>query len=258
MEVIRSEGNKIVKEIKRLLTAHGSKKERKVLVEGERFVKDALSCDANVEQIVISEDFELSFDIGDISLSVLGNKLFCELTDTKNPQGIVAIATLPEYSLNDVLTDNTSILILDSIQDPGNLGTIIRTAEAGGFDGVLLSKGTVSVYNSKVLRSTMGSIFRLPIIQSENLIEDINLLKNDNVRVCAADAGEASENIFEMKVEGSIAVVIGNEANGVSGEILELADKSISIPMVGKTESLNASVAAGIIIYEISKMKGLI
>lgn len=130
------------------------------------------------------------------------------------------------------------------------MGTIIRTADAAGMTGVIVSKGCVDVYNPKVLRSTMGSIFHIPICQSQDIFETMDRMKKRGIKICAAHL-EGSCDYFDLEYKNNIAIVIGNEANGISEEVKNFADILVRIPMPGRAESLNASVAAGILMYEI-------
>lgn len=143
----------------------------------------------------------------------------------------------------------TNIVILDSIQDPGNMGTIIRTADAAGFRGIIISKGCVDPYNPKVLRTTMGSIFHIPLHLCDNLKKTLTEIKASNIRIYATHL-KGSKNYYETDMTGNVAIIIGNEANGISNESQLMADELIRIPMPGKAESLNASVAAGLLMYE--------
>jgi TrmH family RNA methyltransferase len=139
-------------------------------------------------------------------------------------------------------------LILDNIQDPGNMGTILRTADSINLKQIIVRKGTADCFNPKVVRSTMGAIFRVKVLEFENLEKVIKDLKRKNIKVYATDLA-TDKSVYDVEYKKS-AIVIGNEANGVSKEVLELADQKIKIPMLGKTESLNAAVATGIILYE--------
>ena len=153
------------------------------------------------------------------------------------------------YEIDEILGSTNYLLIMDSIQDPGNLGTMIRTADAAGFTGMIISKGCVDVYNPKVLRSTMGSIFRMPLCFTDKLENVLENIKLKGIRVYASHLS-AKESCYEINMTNNIAIIIGNEANGISNEILPYADKLIKIPMYGRTESLNASIAAGILMFE--------
>ncbi|MBQ7584428.1 MAG: RNA methyltransferase [Lachnospiraceae bacterium] len=171
---------------------------------------------------------------------------FVKLADTKHPQGVLAVVRQRKYEIRDIAGGELYI-ILDTIQDPGNLGTIIRTAEAAGAAAVIMNKGCADIYSPKVVRSTMGSIFRIPFIYAEDLSEPIREIKKAEVTVYAADVSGVS--ISEEKPEKRRAFIIGNEGNGISEEVLKLADRIVSIPMAGKVESLNAAVSAAILMF---------
>lgn len=145
------------------------------------------------------------------------------------------------------------IVILDDVQDPGNLGTILRTIDSIGLNQVIVSKGTADSFNPKVVRSTMGAIFRINIIESENLIETIKSIKKHHFKLLVTSL-QTENSIYDIKFDKKI-IVIGNEANGISKEIQDMADEKAKIPMLGKTESLNASVATGIVLYEYVRQK---
>jgi TrmH family RNA methyltransferase len=196
-------------------------------------------------------------------ICAIPERLFREISDTETPQGILAVVKMNNYSLKDIISNSLihgivknkgNIVVLDGIQDPGNMGTIIRTADAAGFSGIIVSKGCVDPYNPKVLRSTMGSIFHIPTYSCTNLIETLVEIKNNDIRVYAAHL-EGSRNYYNVDMTGNVAIVIGNEANGISSEAASMADEFIKIPMPGRVESLNASVAAGILMYEPLRQK---
>ena len=182
----------------------------------------------------------------------VSSKVFGLLTDVVNPQGMLAV--IEKQSSEDKINYNDDIIIvLDGIQDPGNLGTILRTVDSAGLSQIILSKTSVDAYNPKVVRSTMGAIFRVKIIEAENLVETLKNIKKHKFKVVATSLA-GSESIYKKDYDKKV-IVIGNEAKGVSKEILNVSDAKIKIPMLGKTESLNASVATGIIIYEYVRRK---
>ena len=180
------------------------------------------------------------------------NKVFDSITEVINPQGILAII---EKQSKEIQIDDKQdiILALDDIQDPGNLGTILRTADSIGLTQILVSKGTADCYNPKVVRSTMGAIFRVKIIECEDLVKTLKEIKKHKFEIVVSSL-QTDNSIYDIKYHKKV-IVIGNEANGVKKEIQDLADKKIKIPMLGKTESLNASVATGIILYEYVRQK---
>lgn len=263
MECITSSQNPYIKEIKCLKERKHRENKNKFFIEGIRFVEEALCEDGMIDEIFISDQLtgnkggkEILDKVYERNYKplVVSDKLFKEISDTRTPQGILATIKAKQYSMDDIITDDNFLIILESIQDPGNLGTIIRTADAVGATGIILSKGCVDLYNPKVLRSTMGSIFHIPFYQSTDLVETLRWLKQKAVKVFAAHL-KGSSNCFEVDMRGNVAVVIGNEAKGISDEAAKNADVLVKIPMNGRAESLNASVAAGILMYEVSRQR---
>ena len=175
-------------------------------------------------------------------------KVFSVITDVTNPQGILAVIG-KNTDINEIDYNQNLFLVLDNIQDPGNMGTILRTADSINLKQIIVSKGTADCYNPKVVRSTMGAIFRVKVIECEDLKKVVKEMKKRKIKVYATDL-QTDKSIYDVDYKKS-AIVIGNEANGVSKELLEIADEKIRIPMIGKTESLNAAVATGIILYEV-------
>lgn len=185
-----------------------------------------------------------------ISVEAVSGDVFSKICDTETPQGIVFVGRMPEASLEDLLGGN--ILILENIQDPGNLGTMIRTAEGAGMAGIIMTKGTVDIFNPKTVRSTMGSLFRVPFVYVDDICVTINKLKSAGITVYAAHL-KGTQFFDEIDYTGKSAVMIGNEGNGLSEETAAMADVYVKIPMQGKLESLNAAVAAALLMYEIRK-----
>ncbi len=201
---------------------------------------------------------------------IMTDRVFAHVSGTVNSQGIMGVFRMPEYRMEDyIIKDDplaaadkpesrkSRILLLDRIQDPGNLGTILRTAEAAGFDLIILNSGCVDIYNPKVVRSTMGAIYRMPFVYAGDLSETIGLLKENGYRVSGAYL-ESSVEYTAAVYPSKTGIVIGNEANGISREVIEACDERIRIPMCGKTESLNAAVAASLIMYEILRKDRLV
>ncbi len=194
-----------------------------------------------------------------ILVEQLTEEVFNKAADTQTPQGILFVMKQFSWSLPAILENARSreqaggraplFLVLEDIQDPGNLGTMLRTAEGAGVDGVIVSKGTVDVYNPKTIRSTMGSLYRIPLIYSEDLTTEIALLKKANITVYAAHL-KGSVFFDEIAYQGGSAFLIGNESNGLSNQITAQADCLVKIPMEGSLESLNAAVAAALLAYQ--------
>ena len=180
------------------------------------------------------------------------------MSETITPQGVLAVVGMPCYRLLDEdyldkiysKTGKIKLLILEDTSDPGNLGTIMRTAEAAGVTGVIMTKGTVDIFNPKVVRSTMGSIFRLPFAYVEDLKEVIKELKKEGISFYATHL-KGEKSYKAIKYSDRSAILIGNEARGLSDEVADLADTYVLIPMQGRVESLNAAVAAALMMYEV-------
>lgn len=168
------------------------------------------------------------------------------------PQGILAIISMNNKN-NEIDYSQDIIVALDDIQDPGNLGTILRTVDSVGLNQILVSKGTADCYNPKVVRSTMGAIFRIKIIECENLEQTLKETQKNNFKIVVSSL-QTKNSLYDINFDKKV-IIIGNEANGVEPQIQKIADEKIKIPMLGKTESLNASVATGVILYEYVRQK---
>lgn len=214
-------------------------------IEGFHLIEEAYKSNWEIVEIIVQEGTEYPSWCGDSSVTFVGRNVFQYISRTKTPQGIAAIVKIKE---NEV-TDATAVLIIDSIQDPGNLGTIIRTADAVGFDCVMLGEETVDLYNDKVIRATQGSLFHLPVLQV-NIMNEITKLKEDGFTVWAAALANAVS--YETVDTGDkTALIVGNEGSGIKDDLVQLVDSIVKIPIYGKAESLNVSVAAGILMYYI-------
>ncbi|HJV44406.1 MAG TPA: RNA methyltransferase [Bacillota bacterium] len=256
METIQSVQNPRVKNWVRLLSKKGRMKDGLYIIEGEHLVEEALKAKMNIDCLIIQVGQEHKLhhlEIGATQIYYVTDAVMRKLTETQTPQGICAIVQIERPSIEDIVTDKSFILILDALQDPGNLGTIIRTADAVGVDAIILGRGTVDLYNPKVIRSTMGSIFHIPIVE-EDLECLLPQLKEMGFKRIAASL-EGSVAYDQPIYDGPIAIVIGNEANGVSGQVLDQCEARIKIPIYGKSESLNAAIAAGIILYEVIRQR---
>ena len=251
MIVIESKDNTLFKYTKKLKERKHRTKENKYIIEGFRLVQEAFKAKCNIEYIIVNEGGKVKLEeylsqyINNIKIYEMRNELFSQLTSTENTQGIIAVA-----SINNLISDINGdfYLLCDKVQDPGNLGTIIRTAHAAGVNAIILTKGTVDIYNDKTIRSTMGSIFYIPIIY-DNDLNLLKKLKSEGFDLVATSL-EESKNFFEEDLSGKVILSVGNEGNGISEEIFELADKKVKIPMPGGAESLNVGVATSIILFE--------
>lgn len=220
------------------------------IVEGERSVKEALASSYEIEKIIMTESFYDAHgeSFGDSLSIVTTEKIFSTISDTKTPQGILAIVKTPD---SKTLSGNRYIYC-DCVQDPGNAGTIIRSADAFGFDGVIFSEGSVDVFSPKVIRASMGSVFHIAVME-QTPFEFLQTAKSEQYFITASALYGESVHIEKMKKKEKQIFVVGNEGNGVSEEILNLADEIVHIPMCGMAESLNVGVAASILMYEVSK-----
>ena len=254
MQTITSKDNTLIKHICKLKEKKYRSRYCEYIIEGVKLIREAIDENVNIKSIVVCEEQlnselmqkYLKEELKKLDYTLVPENIFKLISDVENPQGILAVV---EKEKNDKIDlSKNFILALDDIQDPGNLGTIIRTADSSNLTQILVSKGTVDSFSPKVIRSTMGAIFRVKVIECENLKETLKNLKQEKYKIVVTSL-DAEKMVYDMDFQRSV-VVIGNEANGVSKEILDLADEKTIIPMIGKTESLNASVATGIILYE--------
>ncbi len=242
--------NDKIKYIKKLGKRSFREKNGEFIIEGKRSVLDAIENGAEISYVICREDTEAAFN-PDIKVFATDRKTFSEITDTESPQDMLAVAKTKCASLSEVFEKAPSLIIyLDRVQDPGNLGTIIRTADARGDAAVVLSEGCVDLFNSKVIRSTMSSVFNLPIVKDAVTEEAFPLFKAKGYKTVCGALSHKSVDLYEADLSGKCVIVVGNEGNGASDYILENADTLCIIPMNGKAESLNAGISAGIMMYE--------
>ena len=260
MQTITSKDNELIKHIRKLKDKKYRDESNEYVVEGVKLVEEAVKENAKIKQIIVCEDTTRTYEIPThIMLEIakyecisVSDKIFNIITQVANPQGIMAII---EKNAQNAKIDYTQdiIVVLDDVQDPGNLGTILRTVDSVGLNQILVSKGTADCYNPKVVRSTMGAIFRIKIIEVENLAQAIKEMRKHHFKLMVTSL-QTKNSIYDIDFYKKI-IVIGNEANGVSKEIQDMADEKAKIPMLGRTESLNASVAAGVVMYEYVRQK---
>lgn len=262
--MITSTSNAKVKNLVNLKKKRKARDEEKVfLVEGIRmFVetpKDKLL------EVYVSESFykkekktvEQVMQGSRAKLEVFSDTVFAYVSDTKTPQGVLCVVRQMNYSLKDIMKAKETapqLLVLDNLQDPGNLGTILRTAEGAGVTGIVMSKETVDIYNPKVIRSTMGSVYRMPFYYAPDLLEAVTELKHNGIQTFAAHL-DGKNAYDEENYSVPCAFFIGNEGNGLRDEIAEAADKYIRIPMCGEVESLNAAIAASVLMFEVARQR---
>jgi TrmH family RNA methyltransferase len=229
------------------------RKEQRFVVEGPHLVEEAGEL---IDFIVYAENLPIVARLKEkVDCLKVSKEQFEELSEVETPQWVLAVVQEKKYELKDALKGaNPLVVFCVEVQDPGNLGTVIRTADAVGATGIILSKGTVDLYNGKVIRSTMGSLFHLPIVQVDEVSETIEYLKGRKVRVVAT-AMSAEKDYFSAEYKGPSAILVGNEGAGLPGEIVKLADDSVKIPMPGKAESLNVGISTAVVLYEAMRQR---
>lgn len=256
--MITSTSNPQVKRLIQLQKKSKARNEENVfVVEGIRMFSEVP--EKRVEKVYVSESLynkkkgELNLDR--FSYEILSDKVFSHVSDTQTPQGILSVIKQENYDVKDFLfVENAHFLVLDNLQDPGNLGTIVRTAEAAGVTAVFMSKDCVDIYNPKTIRSTMGSVYRVPFIYIEDILELLDILKKNGVRIYAAHL-EGKNSYDKEDYTAGTAILIGNEGNGLRETVAKKADIWVQIPMMGKVESLNAAVAAAVFMFEVSRQR---
>ncbi|MDL4840631.1 TrmH family RNA methyltransferase [Aquibacillus rhizosphaerae] len=244
--MITSVQNNKVKQWNKLKLRKERKKSNAFLIEGYHLVQEACKSNWEVQEIVIQEGIELPEWITVSNITIVSDHVFNAISTTKTPQGIAAVVEMKQAEWGDF----SKLLLIDTVQDPGNLGTIVRTADAARFDGVILGDGTVDLYNEKVIRATQGSLFHLPIFE-RNLKATVEDLKHKDFSIWASTL-EGAETYHTMEVPKKIALIVGNEGSGIDEALIDQANNKVHIPIYGKAESLNVSVATGILIYYIA------
>ena len=258
--MITSTSNSQIKNIIALQTkARARNKQNTFVIEGIRMFSEVP--ENRIVKIYYTEDFynecnlELKEKISSNDSEAVSEEVFKKISDTVTPQGILTVVQKEEKKLEKICSDleresdeNHLFMILEDIQDPGNLGTIVRTSEAAGVTAVIMSKGTVDIYNPKVVRSTMGTIFRVPFVYVEDLKSAVELLKKNHVDIYAAHL--KGNDFYQEDLRKNVAFLIGNEGNGLTDEISQTANRLIKIPMQGQVESLNAACESTILMYE--------
>lgn len=241
--LLTSTQNRRVKQWKSLQRKKGRMQTGKFWIEGFHLVEEAINSEWMIDEIIVRADVQLPYEYARFPVTTVNDRVFNALSQTKTPQGIGAVVHM--RSSHDVA--GRFVSLIDRVQDPGNLGTMIRTADAAGFDAVVLSDDSVDMYNDKVIRATQGALFHLPVVQ-DDLTPYLKHLKQSGFTVWAAALQNA--NIYsDVPRSDKIALIVGNEASGIHPDRLEQADAIVKIPIHGKVESLNVSVAAGILMY---------
>lgn len=257
--MITSSANGKVKQVMNLIKKAKARNESGLFVaEGLRIFKEIPR--EQIDSIFVSESFlkeeERKHLVGGMKYEVLTDEVFQVMSDTKTPQGILALVKQHAYTPEDLtrVPGPAFLMILENIQDPGNLGTIIRAGEGAGITGVLMNSTTADIYNPKVIRSTMGSVFRVPFAYTNDLTASILQLKKQGIKLYAAHL-DGRNNYEKEDYTVDTGFLIGNEANGLSEDTARLADAYIKIPMMGRVESLNAAVAASVLMFETARQR---
>lgn len=249
--MITSTANAQIKNLIQLQKKGKARREQDVfLAEGIKMVEEVPP--DHLEKLYVSESFfnKKEYNLEGKPYEIVSEQVFAHISDTKTPQGILAVVKQFHYEREELLNkENSLFLVLEDIQDPGNLGTIVRTAEGAGVDGIFMSRDTVDIYNPKVIRSTMGSIYRMKYVTISDMDGLMSQLKANQVQTYAAHLKE-SKDYTAYPYQGKTAFLIGNEGNGLSNHLCNQADWYIRIPMEGKVESLNAAIAATLLVYE--------
>lgn len=258
--MISSEANGQIKEIVKLQkNARWRRKAGLFVVEGGKMVREAAFY-GKLQNIYLSEEAvqesrEILEGLEEYPCETVSAPVFRAITDTVTPQGILGLVKMPSYSWEEMRGEEKEcFLLLDDLRDPGNLGTIMRTAEGAGMSGVILSKESVDLFNPKVVRATMGAIFRMPFCYVENLADAIGTLKKQGIPVYGTMM-QGSSLYDQVDYTGGAGIVIGNEARGISPGVEQCLSAKVRIPMGGKLESLNAAVAAAVLMYEVARQK---
>jgi len=247
-KIIESGDNKKYKLAKKLKQKKYRDRFGLYLIEGINLLEEAKKVNAPIEVIFICEGMnDFPFEKKRFFLS---EKLFKDLSDTENSQGVIAVLRKNKLDLSDLaLSNKDNLLILDCLQDPGNIGTIIRTAVATDYKAIITLKGTGDIYSPKTVRATAGLINRIPIIEIENELDLVKIINEKGIKLVTTSP-RAIEPYYKTQLINGIALIVGNEGNGIRESLMDKADISVNIPMNNNVESLNAAVAASIIMYE--------
>ncbi|MFI3200782.1 MAG: RNA methyltransferase [Eubacteriales bacterium] len=258
MNVITSANNPRIKEVVQLIRKGKVREEKKLFViEGIKLFLEAPK--ERIQAVFFSETFYTTYKKKEVldqySFDVVTDEVFVKMTDTIHPQGVLCVMKQFTYTLEELWEgENPFLLVVENMQDPGNLGTLLRTGEAAGVDGIILSKGSVDVYNPKVVRSSMGSIYRTRYCYAESIVSVINKMRDMNIAIYAAHL-DGKTYFTDTDFTKATAFLVGNESKGLEQKTAELATKQVKIPMCGEVESLNVAMAAGLLMYEAKRQR---
>ena len=253
MKRIESTQNALVKHWKKLVTLRKEReKNGEFIIEGFHLVEEALKHKDQIVQIIVRDgvDLPLLWPLDDVEMIEVNEAVAKEISETEKSQGVFAHCKVKEYEIEEQETWK-KVLLVDAVQDPGNIGTMIRTADAAGLDAVVLGKGCADAFNPKVMRSAQGSHFHIPVVRGE--LEDwMEDLQDTGVQVYGTALEEAIS-FREIQPADAFALIVGNEGSGISPQLLAKTDQNVMIPLLGGAESLNVAVAAGILMYAFVK-----
>ncbi len=254
-DVITSRTNPRVKQLRAAFKAQARLSAGLVAIEGDNLVKEALRSGIALETVFVSDDRSLpSFLPSHVEVLQLSGEVFASVVETRSPQGLAALIVPRVHPLEAVIAGTALVLVAAGLQDPGNLGTLIRSAEAFGATGVLTTEGTVSPWNGKALRASAGSVFRVPVVSATHA--DLLMMKKRGVSIIAAiPEGSRSVALQNASLSGPLAILIGNEGSGLGDDLLRLADLRVTISCPGSVESLNAAVAGSLFLYEAARQR---
>lgn len=248
--IITSRENKVFKTAKLLKTQKGRCEKGMFMIEGLRSVKDALSKGVKPQCLIINDGTSLEFNT-DCSVYTFAPRLFNEIADTVSPQGVIALCHMAKNTLDNISSlDKNCVVMCEALQDPGNIGTIIRTAHAADCGGVVLTKGCCDLYNPKIVRATMSAMFSIPVVQGEESKYVIEYFRGSGYKIVAGALTCGAVDFYEADLSGKTLIIVGNEGNGVAQSTLTLCDSVVKIPMRSDAESLNAAVAGSVMMYE--------
>lgn len=255
--MISSTSNARIKNIVHLKKSAKARKEKNCfLVEGPRMFFEVPR--ERLQEVYLTPEFEERHreKLAGYRYEIISDNVCRHLSDTTTPQGVIALVEQQEITLGDLLKKEKDpcFFLLENLQDPGNLGTIIRTGEAAGVTGIIMNRETVDPYNPKVIRSTMGAIFRVPFVIVDDFEETLSKFKQENISTYAAHL--SGKTFYQYDYKKGCAFFIGNEGNGLSDALTDRADYKIKIPMKGQVESLNAAIASTILMYETMRQRG--
>ncbi|WP_461200132.1 TrmH family RNA methyltransferase [Anoxybacillus sp. TBDG-1] len=249
MKRIESPKNERVKQWKKLLTKKERDKTGLFLIEGFHLVEEAIKSGVYIEELIIAEHATIpaSWNVAHIPMTIVTNDVMKVISDTETPQGIAAVCKQLHWNIDDIQT----ALFIDAVQDPGNVGTIIRTADAAGVDVVVVGEGSADIYNAKVMRATQGSLFHFPVIKGD-IGQWIARFQNKHIPIYGTSLQNGVD-YRSVSPSSSFALIVGNEGSGVSDKWLQQTTTNLYVPIYGKAESLNVAVATGILLYHLQK-----